>query len=108
MLSKGERTTFADDEVIQYAHFDQVQRLFQPCGQGAIREAGVRATGGVVVNDNHSSCVMCEGALDDLARVNTGAIDASVKKGLECQNAMASIEKNHTENLMLLRCNMQF
>ncbi|KKA10036.1 hypothetical protein VP02_01480 [Pseudomonas ogarae] len=108
MLGKGERTTFADDEVIQYAHFDQVQRRFQPCGQGAIRQTGFRATGGVVVNDNGSSCVMCEGALDDLAGINAGAIDTPVKEDLECQNAMAGIEKNYTENFMLLWCKMQF
>jgi len=60
------------------------------------------------MNKNGSSCVTCEGALDDLAGINAGAIDASVKEDFECQNAMAGIEKNHTENLMLLWRNMQF
>lgn len=60
------------------------------------------------MDKNGGCCVMCEGALDDLARVNTGAIDAPVKEDLECQNAMASIEKNHTENFMLLLRKMKF
>ena len=54
------------------------------------------------MNKNGGRGVMREGTLNDLAGINAGAIDAPVKEDLECQNAMAGIEKNQAENFMLL------
>ena len=44
MFGKRKWTTFTHDEVIQYAHFDQGQGLFQPCSQDVIRLAGFCTT----------------------------------------------------------------
>ena len=50
--------TFSHDEVIQYAHFDQGQDLFQPCRQDVIRLAGFCTPRRVVVHKNGRRSVM--------------------------------------------------
>ena len=108
MFGQGKRTTFTHDEVIQYADFDQGQDLLQSGGQDAIRLAGFRATRGVVMHKNGGRGVMHERALNHLAGVNTGAINAAVKEDFERQHPVLGIEKYHTEDFMLLLHKMQF
>ncbi|AZC38271.1 Phosphopantothenoylcysteine synthetase/decarboxylase [Pseudomonas chlororaphis subsp. piscium] len=45
---------------------------------------------------------MGHGSLNDLSGVNAGAINAAVKEDFERQHPVLGIEKNHTEDFMLL------
>ncbi|MGF6331125.1 uncharacterized protein YihD (DUF1040 family) [Pseudomonas sp. BS3782 TE3695] len=60
------------------------------------------------MNKNGGRSVMREGALNDLAGVNAGAINAAVKEDFECQHPVPGIEKDHTEDFMLLLRKVQF
>ena len=60
------------------------------------------------MNKNGGRSVMREGALNDLAGVNAGAINAAVKEDFERQHPVLGIEKYHTEDFMLLLHKMQF
>ena len=60
------------------------------------------------MSKNSSSSVVREGAFNDLAGVNAGPVNAAVKEDFERQHPVLGIEKNHTENFMLLLYKQQF
>ncbi len=107
MFGQGKRTTFTHDEVIQYADFDQGQDLLQSGGQDAIRLLGSGTEEGVVMHKNGGGGVITR-ALNHLAGVNTGAINAAVKEDFERQHPVLGIEKYHTEDFMLLFARCEF
>ncbi len=63
--------------MIEHPHFDQIQRLDEAFGQGAVGLAGLGDAGGVVVAKNHRCRIVRQGAFDHLARVNAGAVDGT-------------------------------
>ena len=74
MLDHGKRLAVADNKVIEHPHFDQIQRLDEAFGQGAVGLAGLGDARGMVVAENHRCRIVRQGTLDHLARVDTGAV----------------------------------
>ena len=66
--------------MIQHPHFDQIQRLGQAFGQGAVGLARLGDTGGVVMAENYRCGIVRKCALDHLAWVNAGAVDGASKQ----------------------------
>lgn len=62
--SLGERKGFCqgrDDEMIEYAHIDEVERLLERAGEEFVCRAWLACAGRVVVSQNDRCCVVPEG-----------------------------------------------
>ncbi len=95
-----QRITITDDEMVEHPHIDQLHRLLQTLGQHPVGRARLGVSRGVVMAQDQRRRVVCQGALDHLARMHAGGVDRAAKEDFECQDPMPGIEEQTGKHLM--------
>ena len=73
VFGETEGVRSADDDVVKYSYVDQSKRFDQTLCNPLVGRGRVCNGAGVVVSKYHSSCVLCQCALGDFARINIAA-----------------------------------
>ncbi len=89
--------------MIQQAHIDQRERLFQAGGHGTVGGAGFGIAAGVVVADDDRCRALRQRAFDQNPWMHFGTIDAAVEQRFEAQCAMTRVQEQGREYLAWLR-----
>ena len=77
--------------MIQYSGADHVEGVLEGGGQRAIGLAGFRITGGMIVNQDHGSCIVFQGNFDYFPWVNAGTIQRASEQLPEANNPVFGI-----------------
>ena len=89
-----------DDEVVQYPHVDQGERLAQAGRQHLVAAAGFGHARGAVVGEDDCGGIQRQRPLDDLARVDAGLGRRAAEQFLRDQQAILRIEEQGDEHFV--------
>ena len=94
------------DEMVEDAHVNQRQGVAEPGGNQFICLRRLRDSAGVVVGEYHCGGVAGQGFLDDLARVDAGAVHGAAEEWRELDDAVAVVEEEDREDFVLKWCEL--
>src|SRR6056297_2014546 len=87
-------------QVIQHADIDECERVPESPGDHFVGLAGLGDAGGVIMRQDQRGGILRQGALDDLARVDAGAVDGAAEQFLEKNHAVAVVQVQAAEHLV--------
>src|SRR6185312_10720160 len=90
----------AHDDVIQHAHVDEPQCILQFGCDSAIRLAGLRVSGRVVVCKDDSRRIALERVPHDLAWMDGSTVKRASEQNVEAEHGVSVIEENGSEHLV--------
>ena len=100
-LGHGRHRLVPDHQVVQHAHVHQRQGLGQLQGNLPVGLARLGDAGGVVVGEDDGRAIQLQAALHHLARVHAGAVDGPGEQNLVADDAMAVVQEQAGEHLVL-------
>ena len=83
--------------MVQQRNAEQISRLAQPFGQGAVFEARRDVIGGVIVGTNPGAGIHQDQGLEDLARMDDGQIERAGGDDIDPDQTMFRIETTDEE-----------
>ncbi len=95
------RFALADDQVIQQPYVDQLEGGLQPPGYALVGLARFGDPGGVIVGKNDGGGIDRQRLLDDLARIDGGAVYGAAKQLLETQDPVTVVEVQAAKALVV-------
>ena len=82
--------------MVKYSYVDQSKRFDQTLCNPLVGRGRVCNGAGVVVSKYHSSCVLCQCALGDFARINRSAVDCAFEGLFNFDDVVLSGEDSRT------------
>lgn len=91
-----------NDEMIEYAYVDQLQRAGNGAGDGDVRARGTAVAGRVVVREEHGGGIVAQRGLDEFAHGDRRVVHGAAEEFFEGDQASAIVEPGGGEHFMLV------